>query len=197
MASVDHLAVPGLALTGTSLLAGTNDGVASLVKADGTGLARQPTDRARQASLNPVVDRTGRVIFGTTSSALVRVNGATSESVATSAALSGAPAIGADGLLYTSTTNGRVQAWSDGLTLEWEALLAGGILTGVSPALDCGREANGYAGGVLYVGGDNGKLFSLDVDSKGLDTQAPWPKFQHDPRNTGNSSTSLTEFTCP
>ena len=35
------------------------------------------------------------------------------------------------------------------------------------------------------------------IDSRGIDTQAPWPKYQHDPRNTGNSATPLTDFACP
>ena len=31
----------------------------------------------------------------------------------------------------------------------------------------------------------------------GIDRTAPWPKFQHDLRNTGNAGTPLTELVCP
>ena len=43
----------------------------------------------------------------------------------------------------------------------------------------------------------NDGVLSFITDSRGIDTSAPWPKYQHDPRNTGNSSTSLAEFNCP
>jgi hypothetical protein len=49
--------------------------------------------------------------------------------------------------------------------------------------------------GVLYAVTRGGRLYSLVVDSRGLDTSAPWPKYQHDARNTGNPSTPISS--CP
>jgi hypothetical protein len=70
-----------------------------------------------------------------------------------------------------------------------------------SATIDCARDAAGskLAGrpGVLYVGSNSGKLYAFVVDSRGIDTTAPWPKYQHDPRNTGNADTALSEFACP
>ena len=37
---------------------------------------------------------------------------------------------------------------------------------------------------------------ALIVDSRGIDTTAAWPKYQHDPRNTGNADTPVSEFAC-
>jgi hypothetical protein len=69
------------------------------------------------------------------------------------------------------------------------------------PALDCSRNAAGtpIAGrpGVLYVATNNGLLYSFIVDSRGIETTAAWPKYQHDPRNTGNQQTPLAPFVCP
>jgi hypothetical protein len=48
--------------------------------------------------------------------------------------------------------------------------------------------------GVLYVPA-GGKLYAFVVDSAGLDPDAPWPKYQHDARNTGNPATPITQ--CP
>ena len=67
--------------------------------------------------------------------------------------------------------------------------------------LDCTRDAEGEARpgypGVVYVGTASGKLHSFIVDSRGIDTSAPWPSERHDPRSTGNADTDLTEFACP
>ena len=48
--------------------------------------------------------------------------------------------------------------------------------------------------GTLYAASGT-KLYALIVDSAGLDPMAPWPKFQHDVRNTGNPATPITN--CP
>ncbi|MBX5481033.1 MAG: hypothetical protein IRZ16_04165 [Myxococcaceae bacterium] len=70
-----------------------------------------------------------------------------------------------------------------------------------SPNIDCTRDSTGAAlkglPGVLYVGSNSGNLYAFVVDSRGIDTSAPWPKYQHDPRNTGNADTDLSEFACP
>ena len=69
-----------------------------------------------------------------------------------------------------------------------------------SPNIDCARSPTGvkiHCPGTLYYGANNGKLYAIIVDNPGIDTSSDWPKYQHDPRNTGSLSTPLTEFTCP
>jgi len=64
--------------------------------------------------------------------------------------------------------------------------------------MDCARDsgvAAGSATGPLYVGTTGGSLYALVVDSPGLDSTAPWPKYQHDVRNTGNPTTPIQS--CP
>jgi hypothetical protein len=67
-----------------------------------------------------------------------------------------------------------------------------------SPTIDCFRDGGTptqSSTGVLYAGSTAGNLFAVIVDDPGLDTTAPWPKYQHDIRNTGNPGTSLRS--CP
>jgi hypothetical protein len=113
--------------------------------------------------------------------------------------LRAAPVIGENDRLYTLNTEGKLRAWiASTLTLVGELPLG---VTGVdvSPTLDCHRDGAGNVVqssslGALYVVADT-KLYSFIVDSPGLDPNAPWPKFQHDARNTGNPATSITN--CP
>lgn len=68
-----------------------------------------------------------------------------------------------------------------------------------SPTLDCRRDTGGggitgATTGTLYFVGTT-KLYAFVVDSPGLAPNAPWPKFQHDARNTGNPATPITN--CP
>ncbi|QSQ19508.1 PQQ-like beta-propeller repeat protein [Pyxidicoccus parkwayensis] len=117
--------------------------------------------------------------------------------------LPNAPVLGASGKLYTATSGaGRVTEWNvSGLTPVWAedsiAAVADWPASG-SPALDCARYPDGGTRteqlGTLYVPGGNGVLHAIIVDSRGLDTSAAWPHFQHDARNTGNPATSLA---CP
>jgi hypothetical protein len=62
-----------------------------------------------------------------------------------------------------------------------------------SPTIGCGAFVGPL--GVLYVGSVSGSLYALVVDSPGLDSTAPWPKYQHDVRNTGNPTTPIQS--CP
>lgn len=108
------------------------------------------------------------------------------------------PVIGQNGTVYTVTTNGLVRAWAaDDLSLRWPLASALGTVE-ASPTIDCARDTAGSARaenlGVLYVPA-GGKLHAFIVDSRGLDTSAPWPKYQRDVRNTGNPDTPLTS--CP
>lgn len=122
--------------------------------------------------------------------------------------ISNAPVLGASGKLYTASSGpagswGEVREWNAStLALRWRegdtiAAVAEWPASG-SPALDCARPQDGGTHsdklGTLYVPGGNGVLHAIIVDSPGLDTNAAWPHFQHDARNTGNPATPLS---CP
>jgi outer membrane protein assembly factor BamB len=113
-------------------------------------------------------------------------------------AIRATPVVGVNGNVYTVTTNGTVRVWSaDTLSPRWT--LSPGLGTvDASPTLDCPRDASGAlvsgSHGVLYVP-VVGMLYAFVVDSRGLDTSAPWPKYQHDSRNTGNPASPITS--CP
>ncbi|MHB8872199.1 MAG: hypothetical protein ACYC8T_00795 [Myxococcaceae bacterium] len=152
---------------------------------------------------SPAIAPGDAIFFGDDSGTLSKVtlNASTaSATVATSGPVNGAPAVGGDGAVYTVDSTGELAAWTSGLVRLWSETGLGTVES--SPSLDCARGASGTKlvgrPGVLYVGSSTtGKLYSFVVDSRGIDTTAPWPKYQHDPRNTGNSSTAMTEFTCP
>jgi len=116
-----------------------------------------------------------------------------------------APVLGRQGILYTASYTGsvvgvgEVSAWNaTNLTNVWRLSDSVGR-TNASPTLDCARNADGTAvsapHGVLYVPSIDGKLYAFVVDSRGLDPDAPWPKYQHDARNTGNPNTPISS--CP
>jgi hypothetical protein len=46
--------------------------------------------------------------------------------------------------------------------------------------------------GMLVAASEQGKVHAIITDSHGLDTTAPWPKYQHDVRNTGDTSTDIS-----
>jgi hypothetical protein len=116
--------------------------------------------------------------------------------------LRGAPAVGRGGNLYTVNTDGEVRAWTPGSTAPlWATKLepGAGEATNLSPTLDCLREPSGQAVvnsrlGVLYVTAET-QVHAFIADSPGLDPEAPWPKYQHDARNTGNPDTPVLR--CP
>lgn len=94
------------------------------------------------------------------------------------------------------------------LATEWSAELASGQMTTSqvpSPALDVYRLPNGTKDctrtlGVLYIAtalGSTATLYSILVDSNGLDPTAPWPKFQRDNANRANISLPTDAWTCP
>lgn len=111
----------------------------------------------------------------------------------------GAPVLGQGNALFAATEGTAfVGAWStDSRANRWSLTSVIGP-TSISPALDCARDATGAARaeslGSLYVA-EGGKLYAFVVDSRGLDGSAPWPKYQHDSRNTGNPDTPISS--CP
>lgn len=115
-----------------------------------------------------------------------------------------APVLGANGLAYlVSPATGRLSVVNLATgAVEWTA--ANAFLPGaVSPALDVLRDRAlakqcSRGSGLLYVAVRNDSaLTAVVVDSAGLDTTSPWPRFHHDNGNTGNPETPLTPWTCP
>ena len=105
----------------------------------------------------------------------------------------GVPALGADQVAYTLTSLGILEARKLDLTVLWSGQLSMSARFRGSPIVDCARQGTGA--GVLYAASDSGEVTALIVDSRGLDSAAPWPKYQHDVRNTGNPTTPIQS--CP
>jgi len=121
----------------------------------------------------------------------------------TNAGLSrGAPAIGKDAVIYVGDSLSNAISARDPLTLGsvWSVSSFGGGLFNFSLALDCSRAgdvANPGRPGVLYAADTQQNLFCFITDSRGIDPMSLWPKYQHDPRNTGNEQTPRMPFSCP
>lgn len=114
--------------------------------------------------------------------------------------------VGGAGAMGSSIRVGQLR--SSDLSVEWGAELDSAQMTigqVAGPALDVLRADGGVKDctrqiGVLYLStalGTNATLYSILVDAKGLDPTAPWPKFQRDNANRGNSSLPTTPWTCP
>ncbi len=200
-----NLFTRGLAVVGMDVVGGGGPG-------QGGGVFRIPFSGGAQPAWkypmgpsspawSPAVGGGNEIYFANQTPLLTRVvlNGASALSTAaTTGTVKGAPLIGADGAVYTASESGTLTAWTRSLEALWTVNSLGAVES--SPALDCKRDGAGnkLAGpGVLYVASNNGRLHGFIVDSRGIDTQAPWPKYQHDPRNTGNADTPLSEFACP
>lgn len=193
----------GLALTGAEIVGG-GDPVFAVALTGGTPW----TGPAGSQAWNPVVSADGFIFVGDDANKLWRAKIRDSMAVTNTSAsgnIHGAPLLGEGGLLYVGTSAGTLEARNSAdLSSVWSwsgtaAMKLGTIES--SPNIDCTRNASGAkvsgAPGVLYFGSNNGKLYAIIVDSRGIDTTAPWPKYQHDPRNTGNADTPWTEFACP
>jgi hypothetical protein len=142
-----------------------------------------------------------RGVVGLNSNTLLTLDmadGGTTRIETPSEVIKGAPVWGAGGYVYTaSSTSGLIQARRPLESVEWQFDAESPIEASMN--LDCSRTADGGVmpglPGVLYAAGQDGKVFALIVDSPGLDPSAPWPKYQHDSRNTGNPETPVTS--CP
>lgn len=154
----------------------------------------------------PSIGNSNWIYFGTetvSSADLVRLSidsPSMAQNAVGSTPIRAAPVLGKNDLVYTVASDGKVAAWgANGLGQIWSESLPGVSNLDVSPVLDCRRDAAGSpvpqsSVGWLYVAAGT-SVYSLIVDSPGLDPSAPWPKFQHDARNTGNPDTPITN--CP
>lgn len=104
----------------------------------------------------------------------------------------GTPVLGANSYVYATASNGTVLAAKQDLTTQWAVALPSAIAGTVtaSSTLDCNRERPLSGTGIFYLANGTGWLIAYIVDSPGLDPSAPWPKYQHDARNTGNTNVS-------
>ncbi len=140
---------------------------------------------------------------------LIRVNPSTGVVLAQTVALGGSgpvqssftansaptPTLGNGNLAYVVDEKGSLfvlpQDFAANADAQWAVGLPGslttaGVVVTASPNLDCNRRVLMSQTGVLYIATETGWLVSYLVDSRGLDTGAPWPKYARDSRNTGN-----------
>ncbi len=169
------------------------------------------------ANAGPPALGSGFLLYGTSSGQVVKVGynpatGAMSAGLGVTGGVGNlqatSPVLGTGGLAYLVGVTGTltVRRVSD-LSEAWNASLATLSGSGVvsQPALDVYRTALGTKDcskplGVLYVltkSGATATLRAILVDSQGLDSAAPWPKYQRDNSNTGNASLPLDPWVCP
>ena len=191
--------VSAIAIDGADLLLGVHPyGLVRVSRSNGSALALGPDGGVTGDPSGPSV-APNEVAFGAGTASIPRVYAL---NLATGAIVSGesvglvrsVPSRGSDQVTYFLTTDGFIEARNGAPAAVWSARLsqAGGFQS--SPTLGCIVE-NGSTIGVTYAGSDDGALTAVIVDSRGLDTSASWPKYQHDPRNTGNSTTPIQS--CP
>jgi hypothetical protein len=115
-----------------------------------------------------------------------------------------APLVGRGGYVYVRGTDGVVRAFDSVFVEQWHWTPSTAPSAISQLNLDYNRDvANPCAvgePGVLYFAATSGtttKLYALLVDSAGLEPQAAWPRYQHNPANTGNAATGLSSWTCP
>lgn len=199
-------ATHGLAITGGTLVAGgyglaPTRGTLVTLPTDGgpvgwsAGDGGIPTWSPSVGSGNTIIhgdnnSRINSVIFNTDAGISVALPGGIPQ---------GSPLVGRDGLIYVAATDFNLSVFDPALSLQWRIDLLAPVEG--SLAIDCARTALGALDpgrpGILYVATSGGQVYALIADSLGLDINAPWPKYQHDPRNTGNSTTPLSSFACP
>src|SRR5690606_19025488 len=96
------------------------------------------------------------------------------------------PTLGEDNWLYAVDEAGTLfvlrQSFTNNSNATWGVTLPSEIdpVVTASPTLDCNRLKPASQTGVIYIATDSGWLVSYLVDSKGLDTSAPWPKYARD-----------------
>ncbi|WP_224240559.1 PQQ-binding-like beta-propeller repeat protein [Hyalangium gracile] len=208
-ASAGAQPVYGLALTGDSLIGGAAGALPSqgglyFVPVTGSATATLLTGTGGGRVWSPIIGTGGTNIFygqetdadqGDLKKYDLPGQTVTNSAIPNIGVLKYAPALGADGVLYTAPSSSNVvSAWSaNDLSARWAVILSGAASASVG--LDCARNASGTVvpgrPGTLYVP-SGGTLHAIIVDSPGLTRDAAaWPKYQHDARNTGNPATPM------
>jgi hypothetical protein len=205
---VGAAAIGALGIDGNAVLSATRSrGAFAVDRASGNSLGSAP-DGGLSTNPGSIVIAPDGVLFGngdTSNPQLLKavVTNSTATAVPASGAIVAAPLLAAAPdagvLLYDVTQNGYLEVRNGALATAWteQLVTTGGFLA--SPNADCRRSDAGTpstaAPGILYLASTTGQVFAIFTDSVGLDTRAPWPRYQHDARSTGNSTTPLTQ--CP
>jgi outer membrane protein assembly factor BamB len=192
-------------VVGSSTTAGGDGGVFAIAASNGAQTWTFTGDAGdRRTAWSPSVATGGTVFFGDEGPKLtsVAIGSPTPSAQTTDAGISrGAPILGNDGTLYIAdfSTNTISARNSTSLAPIWSVNNFNGSLFEASLALDCSRDGGVSVSrpGVLYAPDNLRNLFCFITDSHGIDFMSPWPKYQHDPRNTGNQQTPLSQFACP
>ena len=141
------------------------------------------------ATVSPIILRDDSIVVAV-GSQLLRL--ASSGEILWTAAMTGnvtgilAPAPDRSGVaLYVTTDDGKLQA----LKLDGSSAWGGPVqlATGALVAPNIGLELLGDGTHLLYVGGADGKLRAVIVDSE-VDDAAPWPKAFHDVHNSSRAN---------
>jgi hypothetical protein len=191
--------VSALAVDGPDLVFGVHPfGLMKVARSSGVATALGPDGGVTGDPSGPAIDQAS-VVFGSGTESLPLVLAQNRQSgeftVSQSAGLvRSVPLMGTHQLSYALTTSGALETRGATLVLRWSARLSQTGRFRASPTLDCAR-GGGATGGVLYAASDVGEFLAVLVDSEGLEKTSPWPKYQHDVRNTGNPSTPIQ--TCP
>jgi outer membrane protein assembly factor BamB len=195
---------PTTQVVGSSTTMGGDGGVFAIAASNGAQTWSFTDAGDPRTAWNPSVATGGTVFFGDEGSKLtsVAIGSSTPTAQVTSAGISrGAPILGNDGTVYIadSLTNAISARSSTSLTPIWSVNTFNGNPFEASLALDCSRDGGVPVSqpGVLYAPDNLRNLFCFVTDSHGIDFLSPWPKYQHDPRNTGNQQTPLGQFGCP
>jgi hypothetical protein len=132
-------------------------------------------------------------------------SGPTPVTLSTSRFGAAAPLVGEGGLAYILGHDGILHVVDTAMMAEKWSWANGGIpTTGLSQLnIDLNRDVldpcKAGQPGVLYFAASSAsstKVYALLVDSQGLPRNAAWPRYQHDPGNTGNAATDLTPWSC-
>jgi hypothetical protein len=195
--------VSALALTDRVIGTTSLRGAFALARSSGALVANLP-DGGLLADPGPPSIGQDRVIFGDGTSLVpalfaASLDLASAERTPTDAGgLATSPVVAAGALIYTVSLDGQLQLRTLDLTLQWAERISSNGAFRASPTIDCVRDSGvpiSAKTGVLYAASQGGALFAVIVDSPGLDATAPWPKYQHDIRNTGNPNTPISS--CP
>jgi len=98
----------------------------------------------------------------------------------------GTPVIGDNGMLYHA-----VNSFRDGNHIDVFEINADGTINDAFIVTILNDQVSSSLtmdnNGIVYFGTKGGKLYAVQTGARGLSSDAPWPTFRHDTRNTGNS----------